>query len=145
MRRILIFALALSLLGSPLFGESLKNSGQRSTTALADSISRAAEQAAAQQAQQEKKIPPTFLWTGVGLLAGGGFYLARGAAESPQSLTCVGGECVSNRTVWLGTGAVLAGVGGALLAISISKSRQSSPSVTFAPGGGVVVAQKFSF
>ena len=144
MRRILILALALSLSGSPLFGESLKNSGQRSATALADSISRAAEQAAAQQARQERKIPPTFLWTGVGLLAGGGFYLARGAAESPQSVTCVGGECVSNRTVWLWTGTVLAGVGGALLATGISKSRHSSPSVTFVTGG-VVVGQRLSF
>src|SRR5713101_8287179 len=108
---------------------------------LRSSIQRAAAQAATQTAQASSRpIPRGLLWTGIGLLGAGGFYLAAGAATDANLRTCVGGECLSNRKVLLVTGTVLAATGGALLAIGISKSH-AAPSIAFTPGG-VAIRQR---
>jgi hypothetical protein len=127
----------------------LPRGARRSPAAAQDlrgSIQRAVNEAALQQPepQREGRIHPALLWTGIGLLGAGGLYLGLGAAEDPDSQTCISGSdfsgtCVSNRTVLLTTGAVMAGVGGMLLGIGIAKSR-NAPSVSF-KGGGFVVRQ----
>jgi hypothetical protein len=130
-RRCIAVCLAL-LVASTAYGQSLNRSIERV----------AAEAAARQQPEPSaRRINPALLWTGVGLLGAGGLYLGLGAAEDADAQTCIYGNsiedtCVSNRTVLLTTGAVMAGVGGALLAIGIKKSH--SPQVTFRPGGFAV-------
>ena len=114
---------------------------------LKESIARAAEQVTAQQSA-DGKIPRGYLWSGVLLLAGGGAYLASAATMESRGSTCTLGTCVKNSTVRMGRfaiGGTLAGVGGFLLAKGISKSHQTSPSVSFVAGGGVVIGQRFSF
>lgn len=131
-RRIVAVVLAV-LMASPAFAQSLR-----------ESINRAATAAAAQQPEPARTgMHPGLLWTGVGLLAGGGLTLGLGAAEDPENETCVSGDdleetCVSNRTVLLTSGAVMAGVGGLLLWIGAVKARDNAPSVTFGPGRFVV-------
>lgn len=116
---------------------------------LSESVSRVVEQAAAQQAQQDGKIPPGYLWTGVALLAVGSLYLVNAATmDASRGSTCVLGTCVDNDTIRTSRfvlGGALAGVGGFLLAKGISKSHQTSPSVTFVARRGVVIGQRFSF
>ena len=124
MPRLLTMALVACLSASTAGAQSLK-----------EAVTRAAAEAAAQQAQPRSEgIPRGLLWTGVGLLGGGGFYLAAGAASSANQVTCVADSCVSNRKVLLTTGVILAAVGGALLAIGVSKSH-AAPSIVFTPGG----------
>ena len=83
-----------------------------------ESVARAVAESAAQDSGSGSggRIPPGLLWSGVGLLGAGGLFLGLGAAEDPDNETCVSGDdfeatCVSNRTVLLSTGAVMAGVG----------------------------------
>ena len=107
---------------------------------LRGTIRRAASEAAAAQDPPPSgsgRIPPGLLWSGVALLGAGGLFLGLGAAEDPENETCVSGNdfeetCVSNRTVLLSTGGVMAGVGAVLLAIGVSK--RHAPQVTFGPG-----------
>lgn len=116
---------------------------------LRESVARAVEQAAAQQAQQDGKIPPGYLWSGVALLAVGSLYLVNAATiDTSGGSTCVLGTCLDNSTIRTSRfvlGGALAGVGAFLLAKGISKSHQTSPSVTFVAGRGVVIGQRFSF
>ena len=108
------------------------------------SIQREAARAAAQTgAAGSRPIPRGLLWTGIGLLGGGGFYLAAGAATDANERTCIGGECVGNRKVLLITGTVLAATGGALLALGVSKSH-AAPFIAFTPGG-IAVRQPVPF
>lgn len=111
---------------------------------LRGSIQRAAAMAAAQQAAEPPRtgMHPGLLWTGVSLLGAGGLTLGLGAAEDPENETCVSGDdleetCVSNRTVLLTSGAVMAGVGGLLLLIGKARAN-NAPSVTFGRGRFVV-------
>jgi hypothetical protein len=106
---------------------------------LRESVARAVAESAAQDSGSGSggRIPPGLLWSGVGLLGAGGLFLGLGAAEDPDNETCVSGDdfeatCVSNRTVLLSTGAVMAGVGAVLLAVGVSK--RNSPQVTLRPG-----------
>ena len=131
-RRCLATLLAL-LVASPVFAQDLRGS-----------IQQAVNETPAQQPETPHpgRIHPALLWTGIGLLGAGGLYLGLGAAEDPESQTCVYSSsvsetCVSNRTVLLTSGAVMAGVGGGLLAIGIAKARHA-PSVGLRPGGFVV-------
>ena len=111
---------------------------------LQSAIQRAAAQAATQTGQgSSRPIPRGLLWTGIGLLGGGGLYLALGAGTDASERTCVSGECVSNRKVLLITGTVLAATGGALLAIGVSKSH-AAPSIAFTPGG-IALRQSLPF
>lgn len=114
-----------------------------SSSAFAQTFERAVARAVAEAAAQDEpkpgsgKIPPGLLWTSVALFAVGGVTLARGAAEDPDTQTCVYSDsiedtCVSNRTALLSAGAVMAGVGAVLLAVGIKKSH--SPQVSFRPG-----------
>jgi hypothetical protein len=114
-----------------------------SAQTLRDSIDRAAKQAAAQPAADSNGgIPPGLLWTGIALLAAGGAFLIKGFTTEEDEETCVssGGEvtCVSNRNAFLGTGAVMAGVGGTLLIIGAAKASNRTTSVTLKRGGFVV-------
>jgi hypothetical protein len=129
--RCLAVFLAL-LVATPALAQDLRGSIQREVAA-----------AAAQQGQSQRSgMHPGFLWTGVGLLGLGGLYLGLGAAEDPENETCVSGSsfedtCLSNRTVLLSTGAVMAGVGALLLIIGAKKAN-NAPSVAFSPGKLVV-------
>jgi hypothetical protein len=131
-RRCVAVCLAL-LVASPALAQDLRGS-----------IRRAASLAAAQQTEPPRTgMHPGLLWTGVGLLGAGGLSLGLGAAEDPENETCVSGSdfeetCVSNRTVLLASGAVMAGVGGVLLWIGAVKARDNAPSITFGPGRFVV-------
>ncbi|HEX5106969.1 MAG TPA: hypothetical protein VFV95_00920 [Vicinamibacterales bacterium] len=131
LRRCLATLLAV-LVASPVFAQDLRGS-----------IQQAVNETAAQQPESARsgRIHPALLWTGIGLLGAGGLYLGLGAAEDPDTQTCVYSSssetCVSNRTVLLTSGAVMAGVGGALLAIGVAKSKHA-PSVGLRPGGFVV-------
>lgn len=136
MTRALSIGLMVALFASPLRAQT-----------LSDAISRAASETAISQAQDERRegIPRGFLWTGIGLLAAGGLSLAIGAAAGDET-ACVSigsrfeEDCVSIRKVALITGGVLAGTGGALLGIGISKSHHS-PTISVVRGG-VVVRQR---
>ena len=129
-RRFMVTALAV-LAASPVSAQDLRSSMKAAVT-----------EAAAQQEPQPSRsgrIHPGLLWTGIGLLGAGGLYLGLGAAEDSSSQTCeysasLDETCVSNRKVLLTTGGVMAGAGGALLAIGVVKARHA-PSVTFRPGG----------
>jgi hypothetical protein len=131
-RRWLVGSLAL-LVAVPAYGQDLRSSVNRA-------VSQAARQQQSQPAQAGGggRVPPGLLWTGIGLLGAGGLFLGLGAAEDPDNETCVSGDdfeetCISNRTALLATGGVMAGTGGALLAIGFAK--RSSPQVTFGRGG----------
>jgi hypothetical protein len=105
---------------------------------LGKSIERAIAEAGALPPSQSSsgRIPRGLFWSGIGLLAAGGLFLALGAVEDPDNETCVITDdfeqtCVSNRTALLATGGVMAGVGGLLLAVGVAKRS----SVTIRPGG----------
>jgi hypothetical protein len=134
MTRMVACGLVIVFCASPLHAQSLR-----------DAASRAAVEATAQPASPDggKRMPRGLFWTGIGLLGAGGLYLAIGAAAGDEE-ACVtisrASDCVSIRKVALITGGVMAGTGGALLAIGASKSRHS-PTVSFLPGGVVVRQQ----
>ena len=67
MTRVLIVGLMAGLIASPLRADTLR-----------DAAARAVAETAWQEAQAERRegIPKGFLWTGIGLLAAGGLYLA---------------------------------------------------------------------
>jgi hypothetical protein len=144
-RNILVAVLALSVCGSPALAQSLRGS----THPLRDSIVREAVSIAQQSGQaKDNPIPPGYLWTGIGLLAGGGLNFAIGAAYSdpcsgiPSSLfVCED----STRKLLFTVGAALAGAGAIVLwAGNNKRNAELLPAVTLTRGG-IALQSRVSF
>lgn len=138
MRRCVCIGLVLALAPTSTFAQSLKGSIDRA--AALEVAQQQTQQAAQAQQKTSNPIPPKFLWSGVGMLAAGGVFLGLGAAEDEDTETCVttpeDSRCVSHRTAYFTTGALLAAGGATMLIIGMNK--RSSPQITFRPGGVVV-------
>jgi hypothetical protein len=107
-----------------------------------EAVHRAAVGLAAPAAQnQDKRIPPGYLWTGIGLLAGAGLYFLGAALYDPCEDLSGCESSFSGRT-WA-QGFVLAGAGAAVLIIGNSK-RQVTPALLPAPRG-IAVGGRLSF
>ena len=129
MRRVLVGVVVASFTMSPLSAQGLREAMARE----------AASVVAQEPSPGATGIPPKFKWTGIALLGAGAYLLILGAASDRTGTYCILDDCsYSNatlRTSRLIGGAAAAGVGGAMLAIGVSKSRKASPTVVFGPSG----------
>ena len=106
---------------------------------LRESIRHAAEEAAAQQTPQTptSSMSPAYKWTGIGLLGGGGLLMVTAAILGRDDCTTSSGPgftqtvCLKTDTTfgWV-LGGIVAGAGGAVLAIGSAKGRGSAPSIS---------------
>jgi hypothetical protein len=132
---VLVFVLATS----PAFAQSLQGSIRREAAAFASLSAQA-------PASPETRFPRPFLWTGIGLLAGGGLYVALASAvedfcdNSSSSVI----RCESNSGFLRGFGIGLAAAGAVVLAIGATK-RKPSPEIVTTPGRGIAIRQKLTF
>lgn len=127
MRRPVILIVVALMCASPVHAQSLR-----------ESVARAAVETAAQpQEKSGNRIPPPYLWTGVGLLGGAALFMVAAAALGGEDCTTSSGPnftqtvCLQTDTTagWI-VGGALAGAGGVVLALGVKKSRAPSLSVT---------------
>ena len=143
MRYVCVAVLACSLSGAPALAQTVRDPrpavrDPRPVRPLQDAIRHEAVALAAQStAGQKGRIPPAYLWTGVGLLGGAGLYFI-GAALYDPCADIVGGIVISCEslvsTVTYATGVALAAAGATVLILGNNK-RQVSPALLPAPRG----------
>jgi hypothetical protein len=138
MARTLSAVLAVLLATSPLQAQELRRAISREAAAIAS---------AAQAASTETRYPRPFLWTGIGLLGGGGLYLgiAGLADELCDDIRSSRVSCESNSGMIRGFGFGLMAAGGVILAIGASKRKPASPQIVTTAGGGIAIRHSVSF
>lgn len=142
MRQLLVSALALSLLASPVFAQSLREGSTAGAQPLQDSARAEVIKFAAAQAAGGDYMPggmkPGYFWTSIGLLAAGGGYLLIGALAGSEcaafDIDCGG---VGTRVALVGAG--IAGTGVLVWIIGKNKARAAgNPQILWTPRGVAV-------
>jgi hypothetical protein len=124
-RAFVVAFLMLGLSGTPSLAGSLRADAART-----------AREAGLQGAAERTRIPPKYLWTGVGLLGGGGLTMLLGFAVD-HDCGLYEDDCQALGTGYKVLGGAMAGTGALLLALGAAK-RETVPTVAYRRGGFVI-------